>query len=341
MSNENLTGVFNAVHDIQVQSRDIPTASGNEVVVKVEKAGICGSDLHIYHTGLDGLIPRGSVLGHEFCGIVHAVGSDVVGLKEGERVMVNPMYEATGLGGMPGGFSNYMKVANCVLDKTIFKLPDNITSEKGALLEPLTVVLAAINSTKIKPEENVLVTGCGTIGLSTIAALKSKGVENIIATDISETRLGIAERMGAKYTFNPTKDGDLKTFIVSKYGEVDNLTHSGKVPNLTASFECSGVSQIVESTIDYLAPDGKFTLLAVYGKGVGINPNDFIFKRIQLLGSFFYKDEDFTEAIELTTSGKVDLTPIVTHQFPLAELPEAFEVQADSAKSIKVLVNCQ
>lgn len=340
MSEVNLSGVFNAVHDIQVQNKEIPTASGNEVVVKVEKAGICGSDLHIYHTGLDGLIPSGSVLGHEFSGVVHEVGSNVVGLKVGERVMVNPMYEATGLGGMPGGFSNYMKVADCVLGKTIFKLPDTISSEQGALIEPLTVVLAAINATQIKPEDNVLVTGCGTIGLSTIAALKSKGVENIIATDISKTRLGIAKRMGAKYTFNPTSDGDLKAFIVSKYGEVDNLTYSGKLPHLTASFECSGVSQIVESTLEYLAPDGKFTLLAVYGKGVGINPNEFVYKRIQLLGSFFYKDEDFAEAIELTASGKVDLTPIVTHRFPLDELPEAFEVQADSSKSIKVLVDC-
>ncbi|MBD0824915.1 zinc-dependent alcohol dehydrogenase [Aestuariibaculum marinum] len=337
MKEKNPSGVFQGIHEIKVEERELPILTNDSVILKVEATGICGTDLHIYH---EGLVPSGSVLGHEFCGELVEVGEAVENLKVGDRVVVNPMYNGIGLGISAGGFAKQVKVDQALLGKNIHKISDKITSDKGALLEPLTVGLAAINKTHLTSSDNVLVSGCGTIGLVVIAALKSKGIENIIATDISEKRLELAKTLGAKFTFNPTKDGDLKDFIVEHYGEVDALDYSGKVPNLTSVFECTGVSPLFAQCLELLAPDGKMTVLAIYSKETTVNPNLVVYKRLNVQGSLFYTDEDFAEAIALVESGKVDVTPIITHRFPLDELPKAFEVQADSSQSVKVVVNC-
>lgn len=337
MKENNPSGVFQGIHDIRVEERDLPVLTNDSVILKVGSTGICGTDLHIYH---EGLVPAGSVLGHEFSGELIAVGKTVEGLNVGDRVVVNPMYNGIGLGLSAGGFAKQVKVDQAVLGKNVLKISDKITSEKGALLEPLTVGLAAINKTHLTASDNVLVSGCGTIGLVTIAALKSKGIENIIATDISEKRLELAKTLGAKFTFNPTKDGNLKDFIVKQYGEVDALDYSGKLPNLTSVFECTGVSPLFAQCLELLAPDGKMTVLAIYSKETTLNPNLIVYKRLNVQGSLFYTDEDFAEAIALVESGKVDVTPIITHRFPLNELSKAFEVQADSSQSVKVVVNC-
>ncbi|MBD0833438.1 zinc-dependent alcohol dehydrogenase [Aestuariibaculum sediminum] len=337
MKGKNTSGVFQGIHDIRVEEREQPTITNDSVILNVEATGICGTDLHIYH---EGLVPSGSVLGHEFCGELVEVGAEVKDLKVGDRVVVNPMYNGVGLGLSPGGFANQVRIVNAQLGKNILKIPESITTDKGALLEPLTVGLAAINKTDMSAADNVLVSGCGTIGLVTIAALKSKGIENIIATDISEKRLELAKTLGAKYTFNPSTDGDLKDFIVKQYGEVNALDYSGMLPNLTTVFECTGVSALFTQCLDLLAPDGKMTVLAIYSKETTMNPNSVVYKRLNVQGSLFYTDEDFLEAISLVETGKVDVTPIITHHFPLDELPKAFEVQADSGQSVKVVVTC-
>lgn len=336
MKDANPSGIFHDIHDIRVLDKEIPVLTDDSAIIKVEMTGICGTDLHIYH---EGLIPKGSVIGYEFCGKLVAVGKQVEGFKVGDRVVVNPMYNGIGLGISPGGFAKFVRVDQAKRNHNMFIIPNSITSEKGALIEPFSVGLAAINTTGISPEDNVLVSGCGTIGLVTIAGLKSKGIDNIIASDISEKRLELAKKLGAKYTFNPKTDGDLKDMVSGTFGMVNALDYSEQIPNVTAAFECSGVSALFAQCLELLAPDGKLTILAIYSKEMTVDPNFVVYKRLQIKGSLFYSDEDFLEAIQLMEKGKVDLTPIVSHHFPLAELPRAFEVQADSSQSVKVIVD--
>ncbi|OMP31680.1 zinc-binding dehydrogenase [Mangrovimonas sp. DI 80] len=336
MKEANPSGVFHDVHDIRVLDKEVPEITDDSVIIKVEMTGICGTDLHIYH---EGLVPQGSVLGHEFCGELVEVGKDVKDLKVGDRVVVNPMYNGVGLGPSPGGFAKFVKIDKAKANHNIYVIPDTISSEKGALVEPFCVGLAAINKTQLTAKDNVLVSGCGTIGLVTIAGLKSKGVENIIASDISEKRLELAKTLGAKYTFNPKTDGSLKDKVTELFGSVMALDYSGKLPNLTAAFECSGVSALFGQCLELLAPDGKLTVLAIYSKDMTISPNHVVYKRLQIRGSLFYSNEDFLEAIDLMDKGIVDLTPIVSHHFPLTDLPKAFEVQSDSSQSVKVIVD--
>ncbi|MGJ5641324.1 zinc-dependent alcohol dehydrogenase [Formosa sp. S-31] len=336
MKQTNPSGIFHDIHDIRVVDKDMPELTPDSVIIKVEMTGICGTDLHIYH---EGLIPKGSVIGHEFCGELIEVGDKVEGLEVGNRVVVNPMYQGIGLGLKPGGFAKFVKIEHPKLNHNVYRIPDTINSEKGALIEPFSVGLAAINKSGVTPEDKVLVSGCGTIGLVTIAGLKSKGVEHIIASDISDKRLELAKTLGAKYTFNPKTDGDLKEMVTKTYGRVMALDYSGKLPHLTAAFECTGVSALLAQCMELLAPDGKLTILAIYRNEVTLNPNLMVYKRLQIKGSLFYKNEDFLEAISLMDSGKVDLSPIVSHHFPLKELQKAFEMQADSSKSVKVIVD--
>ncbi len=336
MNAKNPSGVFHKVHDIRVEERDSPTITNDSVIIQVEMTGVCGTDLHIYH---EGLVPPGSVIGHEFCGQIVEKGDDVKDLNVGDRVVVNPMHNGVGLGLSPGGFARYVRIDQARKDVNIFTIPESINSEKGSLIEPLTVCLSAINNTDFKPTDNVLVTGCGTIGLSTISALKSKGVTNIVASDISERRLELAKKMGAKYTFNPKTDGDLKVFLENEFGTVPSLNYAGDLPNLNTAFECSGISPILQQVADMMAPDGNLTVIAIYSQEMTLDPNTIVYKRLKIVGSLFYANEDFQEAIDLVSSGKVDLTPIVSHQFPLDQLTKAFEVQADSSQSVKVIVS--
>ncbi|NMM47845.1 zinc-dependent alcohol dehydrogenase [Marinigracilibium pacificum] len=338
MKDSNPSGVFRGVHDVRVESMDVPVPGDDSVIIKVEMTGICGTDLHIYH---EGLVPEGSVLGHEFSGELINVGKNVIDMNVGDRVVVNPMINGTGLGLSPGGFARYVKIDNAKLNSNLFIIPDKITSEKGALVEPLSVGLAAINHTNLNKDDNILVSGCGTIGLVTIAGLKAKGYENIIASDISEKRLELAKKLGAKMTYNPKSDGDLGDVISEKFGMVDSLNYAGQLPNLNAAFECTGVSAIFKQITEVLAPDAKLTVLAIYRKPTEFDPNNVVYKRLNIKGSLFYSADDFLEAIKLMETGKLDISPIVSHHFPLSKLPEAFEVQADSSQSVKVMVDSE
>lgn len=336
MKDSNPSGVFKKIHEIEIEERETPKIDAKSVIIKVEMTGICGTDLHIYH---EGLVPSGSVLGHEFCGEIIEVGKKVKDMTVGDRVVVNPMINGVGLGLSPGGFARYVKIDNAEKNSNIFPIPKNITSEMGALVEPFSVALAGVNITDLEKDDSVLVTGCGTIGLVTIAGLKSKGYDNIIASDISPKRLELAQKMGAKYTFNPSVEGELKDLIIKSFGTVNSLNYSGKLPALRAAFECSGVSSVLKQVIDLLSPDAKLTILAIYGKEFNLDPNSIVYKRLNIKGSLFYTNKDFQEAIDLMESGSVDLTPIISHHFPLDELPEAFKVQADSSKSVKVIID--
>lgn len=171
--------------------------------------------------------------------------------------------------------------------------------------------------------------------------LKSKGIKNIIASDISTGRLELAKKLGASHAFNPIKDGDLKSYIENEFGTVPSLNYAGDLPNLNTFFECSGVSALLQHGTELLAPDGNLTVLAIYSKQMEIDPNNIVYKRLNVVGSLFYEDKDFVEAIELVGSGKIDLTPIISHTFPLDELPKAFETQADSKISVKVVVDAR
>ena len=187
-----------------------------------------------------------------------------------------------------------------------------------------------------------LTLGTGTIGLSTIASLAAEGVKTIIASDISEKRLEMAKYLGATATFNPTKTKvGLNEFLIDILGSSQSI-FGQPMPNLHAAFECSGVPSVFNDALNGLGYRGKLVILAAYSQNVEIDiSNVVLFKALSLHGSFAYSSKEMLEVIELVSTGRVDISSIVTHEFSLSDLSEAFEVQANSQLSVKVLIDTE
>ncbi|MCD8739024.1 zinc-binding dehydrogenase [Mucilaginibacter roseus] len=331
----NPSGSFQGVHDIRVLDLPIPELTDDSVLIKIAMAGICGSDLHFYH---EPLLPPGTVLGHEFTGTIQAVGKNIKDLDVGSRVVVNPMIAGTGLGHAPGGFARYILIEKAKAGYNVLTIPNQITDDKGALIEPLTVGLAAVKLSDIKPGQTALITGAGPIGLAVLASLNALGIHDVAVSDVSETRLKIADDMGAKFIFNPSEDGDMAKFLSDSFGKNIPGVMGTELPNLNFAFECSGVTPVFWQSVEVLGQNGELIVVAGYSKKVELDPNVVLQHALRIKGSFAYSSEDMQDAIDLVAEGKIDLTPIITHRFLLKDLPEAFATQADGKISVKVLV---
>lgn len=215
-----------AAKDIRVEETEIPTPNDNQVKIAVKFTGICGSDLHEYTDGPQ-LIPvdepyllnghqGATTLGHEFSGVVEAVGKNVNNIKKGDRVTVEPIFrnpespfittgeynlsEPLGFVGLTsnGGFAKYVTVE----DYMVHKMPESMTFEQGAIVEPAAVSAYAIQQSGMKMGDTVLIAGAGPIGLLTVQVAVATGASQIFVTDLSENRLAKAKEVGATHTFD-------------------------------------------------------------------------------------------------------------------------------------------
>lgn len=331
MEQLNRSGVLNGPRDIRVEGRPLPTADAGGIVVKVSACGICGSDMHMWKHAM---VPIGSVLGHEFSGSISAVGENVTGLTIGDRVTVNPMHGYVGVGGLPGGFADYVHIPNAVVGKTIYPLPDGMSDEEGALVEPLAVALHAIHRADPKPTDTVAVLGAGPIGLCVLAALKARGIGTVAISDVTDLRLSVAQTLGADSCFNASQGG-LIDHLRERFGD-SPIPYNPPAAAVDVVFECAGVAQTMQEAIKAVRFGGKVVYVAS-GAPFTVDPNDLLMRETTILGSWSYVDE-FAEAIDLLQSRRVDLSPLVTQRYPLNDLTAAFEAQADAATAIKIMV---
>ncbi|TVV74476.1 zinc-dependent alcohol dehydrogenase [Sphingomonas solaris] len=319
--------------DISPDTSDIPTPGPRDVVIRVAVCGICGTDLAFYRHGST---PKGAVLGHEFSGRVVAIGTDVTGVAVGRRVVVNPMHDGMGLGQVPGAFAQYVRLGNAELGRNLFELPDAITDEAGALIEPFAVGLHAVNNAKVTPDDRTVIYGAGTIGLCVLAALRARGVRDILVIDISDRRLEFARRMGATAIHN-SSTGSAPAFVGSHFG-TESLRYAQEPVGLASVvFDCAGVRPALRDAVHSLAPRGRLVIVADPHDNDLPNLRFVMLRELVVMGALAYESE-FPEVIDLIASGKIDLSPIVTHRFPLSRITEAFRIQIDPEEAVKVLV---
>lgn len=319
--------------NIGLDTAAMPRAGADDVIIKVSSCGICGTDLAIYR---DGSMPPGTILGHEFSGMITAAGKDVRGLNIGDRVTANPMLLGLGLGRVSGAFAQHVQISAPRLGENIFKLPDAMADETGALIEPFAVGLHAVTRSRAAPGERVVIFGAGTIGLCVLAALRARGVDDILVVEPNEKRLALAAAFGAAALHDP-RQGSARAAAGRRFGEEPVRYCEEPLANADIVFDCAGVRQTLQDGIRALAPNGRLVLVADPHHAELPDFRLVLLRELEIIGALAYAQE-FVEAIVLLGEGKIDLSPLITHRFALEDIAEAFRVQLDAAQSVKVLV---
>lgn len=312
----------------------------SDVVIRIVRSSICGSDLHIYK-GKHPSVTLPCTIGHELSGEVVETGSDVHNFKVGDRVIVEPIIycgecEACRKGNYSqcervsftyrngdGAMANYIVVP----EKTVYHMPDDMTYAEGALIEPLAVVTHAVRRADINLGDTVFIMGAGTIGLLTAALCSLNGASKIIVADLQDNKLELAKEFGATHVINSQKE-DLQEAIF-------RLT-DGK--GVDKAFECVGLEVTLTQVLLSLKKNGLATMVGIFeNPTINLNVARFITHEIRLQGSQGYC-WDFPIAINMAK--KIPLEKLVTHVFPLDRLSDAFAAAFDRTQNaIKIQIS--
>src|SRR5687768_13018879 len=211
---------IHGVNDVRLDPIDPPRPGNSDVVIKVKACGVCGSDLSYIKMGGIHRKPGGvTPIGHEAAGEVLVVGSAVKDVRVGQRVVINPMMTPShiGSGGPEGAFTEELLVCEARVGDSLLPIPDGLPYEIAALTEPLAVALHGVNRAQAKPDDKVVVFGCGPIGLSMVLWLLDRGVPDVVALDLAPERLERAVALGARAAFDPTRE-DLRARLLELHG---------------------------------------------------------------------------------------------------------------------------
>lgn len=337
-------------NDVRVVEAPEPEPGARDVLVRVAACGICGSDLH--YIAMGGLpIPGGGPmsLGHEASGIVAAVGEAVTSVKVGERVAVRAPggpQNMIGSGG-PGALADYLLVRGVTegaidLDGRAFEtylhpLPDSLTLQQGALVEPLGVGMHAANKSRARPGDKVVVFGAGPIGLATIVALRHRGVDDVVAVDLSVKRLALAERLGAAAVCHAA---DRPWERIGEHQGREKV-HGRPAVGVDVYIETTGAAAVVREILDNAKFGARVVVVAIYERDLSLPVVQVMAKELVLEGSMAVGHE-FASVIEMLASGRVDVSPMITHELDFAHFTEALATarQADRAGKVIVTFPC-
>ncbi|ODT22890.1 MAG: L-idonate 5-dehydrogenase [Kaistia sp. SCN 65-12] len=334
--------VIHAAHDLRIEEKEPGAMGPGEVTVRIEAGGICGSDLHYYHHGGFGTVRlrEPMILGHEVAGTIAAVGSEVTGLKPGDRVAVNPSRPCRGcrycLEGLPNQCLNMRFYGSAmpmphiqgafrevlVCDAVQCEKAETASVAELAMAEPFAVTLHALSRAPSLQGKRVLITGCGPIGALTVAAARFHGAAEIIVTDVVDEPLAFARKLGADRTINTAVEPEALAALGVDKGTVGVM------------FECSGNERALRSGLEVVRPRGTIVQVGL-GGDMNLPQNVVVAKEIALTGSFRFHEE-FPLAVRLIDQRKVDLRPLLTGSYGIADAAEAFETAGDRRRAMKV-----
>ncbi|MCX9150191.1 2,3-butanediol dehydrogenase [Pseudomonas sp. TB1-B1] len=340
---------WHAARDLRLSNVELQAPGVGQVELQVAYCGICGSDLHEYQDGPHS-IPQTEphplsgcraplTLGHEFCGVISAIGAGVTSLEIGDRVAVEPEYrcgecrycregsynlcESMGFIGLmgDGGFAERALVPAYMLHR----LPDGVSLRQAAVLEPAAVALHALRRSSLTPGDRCVVFGLGPIGLLLIMLARLRGVVDITAVDISPERLALAGEFGASRAID-AREGDLAAAQLQE----------GAAPDCV--FEAAGSQTSLNAALTCLRKGGKLVLVGLMGE-IRLDAFDLVNRELSLIGSVGYRDV-YPELIALLADGSLDLARAVTRSVSLEHAVEhGFEALLSDKSQIKILVN--
>ncbi len=330
--------IGNKTFDLQEVDALLPQTG--EVRLKVAYCGVCGTDVHIYHGAMAQRLTLPQVIGHEVSAEIDAVGEGVTGWQAGDRVTVRPLKPGPEMAvdngvrhigqnlkfigiDTPGGMQQYWNVPAY----TLHRLPENLSLQLGAMVEPLAVACHDVRLGEVKAGENVVIIGGGPIGMLIALVANQKGA-NVLISEVNPTRLQLAESMGLA-TVNP-KEQDL-------VAEVETFT-SGAMADVV--FEVSGVQAGVTAMTQLPRVRGRVVMVAIHAEPKSVDLFRFFWRELKLIGARVYEPEDFDEAISLAASGKLQLDKLITEVAPLAEAKSVFETIDNNPAGMKYLLQC-
>ncbi len=342
--------VLHGIHDLRVESVASPGAPApNEVQIQINRVGICGSDVHYWQHGRIGdfVVREPMILGHECAGTVVEVGTNVTNLAPGHRVAIEPgvprlstplshYYMKKGEYNLcpdifffatPPDHGTFCETINHPAD-FCFKLPDGVSLEEGAMIEPLSTGIYAARVAPVTMGDTVVITGAGPIGLMNVLTALAAGASNVIVSDPVEARLKVARKIGATHTISGHAD-ELEQAVLE-------LT-DGRGADV--GIECAGHPLALNAAISAMRAGGTVVLIGMPpGDTATININDLIVREIKLRPIFRYNNT-FPTGVNLLASGKVNVKPLLSKTFTLAQVPQAFEyVVANKDTCVKAIV---
>jgi L-iditol 2-dehydrogenase len=315
-----------------IELRDIPEphAEAGQVVIKVQAAGICGTDLHIYKDEFRSVPPV--VLGHEVAGELVEIGANVSGLTTGERVttetyfytcgtcrycragLVNLCLNRRSIGSaVNGGFTQYVVVPA----KNIHRLPETIDYEAGALTEPLACVVHGVLTTPtVSPGDVAVIAGPGAIGLLTLQVVKAAGATVVmLGTNADERRLALAKTLGADYVVNVQTD-DPQPLLA-------DITPEGLGADVV--YECAGAGAAAAQLLELVRRRGHYVQIGLFGKPISWDLDQVCYRELTVTGSNASTPPSWIRAIQLLKSGAVQTKPLITDIYPVTEWQAAFD----------------
>lgn len=345
---KNLSFILNKVHDVTFSERPVPQLSSpHEVLVAVNYTGICGSDVHYYDHGAIGhfVVKDPMVLGHESAGTVVQVGSAVTSLKPGDRVALEPGYPCRRCEACLSGHYNLCPemrfAATPPYDGTLtgfwaapsdfcYKLPDSVSLQEGALIEPLAVAVHITRQARIQPGQSVVVMGAGPVGLLCAAVARAYGASKVVSVDIVQGKLDFALGFGSTHAYLSKR--------VSAEENARSLREECGLPDgADAVIDASGAEPSIQASLHVVRVGGTYVQGGMGRADITFPIMALCIKEVTARGSFRYGSGDYKLAIELVASGKVDVKKLITTVVKFGEAEEAFK-KVKEGQVIKILI---
>jgi L-iditol 2-dehydrogenase len=327
----------------QIELRDVPVPSvgPGDVLFRMKRIGVCGSDIHVYH-GKHALTPYPVVQGHEVCGVIEKVGAGVRGLKPGDIATIQPQvtcgtcyacthgayhicdslkvmgFQTTGAG------SEFFAVA---ADK-VLKLPPRMDLEHGAMIEPAAVAVHALGRAGDIKGLKILVLGAGPIGNLVAQTAKGLGAAAVMITDVSQFRLDLAGQCGVDARVN-VAGADLGAAVREQFGE----------SKADLILECVGSQQTIAQAVTVARKGTDIIVVGVFGDKPTVDMGTVQDRELRLIGTLMYREPDWKKAIELVEKGKIQLAPLITDHFDFADYKKAYEyIDGHRERAMKVMI---
>ena len=344
VENTMLQKVMKAPGVIEFRYLETHVPKAGEVLVKIQKIGICGSDIHVYH-GKHPFTKYPVTQGHEVSGEIEALGEGVTGFSLGQKVTIQPqvvcgecypcrhgkynLCESLKVMGFQttGVASHYFAVDA----KKVTLLPEDMSLDEGAMIEPLAVAVHAIRRAGDVAGQKIAVLGAGPIGILVAQAAKGLGAQSVLITDVSDVRLEKAKECGVDFCVN-TKEKNFGEALLEAFGP----------DKADVIYDCAGNNVTMGQAIQYARKGSTIILVAVFADMGNLDLAVLNDHELDLNTSMMYRNEDYVKAIELVDGKKVKLAPMISKHFPFREYLKAYEyIEANRETTMKVIIDVQ